>query len=409
MRAQCTNTVYSMEIKALHSIRMQYRIPVTNSLRHGRQSSLLVARTLEPCSSSTLALRAHWSRYRSGYVSVYRRGGRMRAFLGIQEPQVAWLDGNMFVIQSIGQQERTVPIPRWVAEKMLVERYKDMLSNMSDEDVAKLFEQQGVGLKEFPQGLVGDTNAQRSNSNIEKMKDKMIVAERRDAGVPPAASGDASPSPDASLSPSAIVRGGEEEDETAALLGERQDDRLVDGEEGVQFSALLRFVDSKDVALIAMGTGGLVLGTALMYMLISTLSGSAGSAESTSESSSRKIENKSDKKEEDAGEVQQRNGEETVMGIPDPYTMYTTGRSPDSEGGVIWERKEKPQATRDLWRVPMEDLRSPQSEDEPRQGEVVGGEQRDVRHAKRPPAFEDILDNAESISVGHKKSRSKPL
>eukprot|EP00889_Picochlorum_renovo_P001930 jgi/Picre1/28960/NNA_004354.t1 len=288
----------------------------------------------------------------------------------------------MLVIQSIGQQERTVPIPRWVAEKMLVERYRDMLSTMSDEDVAKLFEQQGVGLKEFPQGLVGnndttttnDDDVQRSsnNSNIEEKKSNMVVVESRDAG--------ASPSPASSES----VRGGEEEDETA--------------------HSLLQNVDSKNVALIAMGTGGLVLGTALMYMLISTLSGSAASTKSSSESFPGKMESE---KKEDAGE--QRNGEEPASIPPDPYTMYTTattGGSPDSEGGVIWERKEKPPATQDLWRVPMEDLKSPQAEDEPRRGEVAA-EQRDVRHAKRPPAFEDILDNAESISVGHKKNRSK--
>ncbi|KAI8104732.1 hypothetical protein M9434_003285 [Picochlorum sp. BPE23] len=317
----------------------------------------------------------------------------------------------MLVIQSIGQQERTVPIPRWVAEKMLVERYRDMLSTMSDEDVAKLFEQQGVGLKEFPQGLVGnndtttttkddDDDVQRNSNNStieEEKKSNMVVVESRDAG--------ASPSP----ASSEIVPGGEEEDETAALLGEREDgldtNRRVDRvEDGGGVSALLQNVDSKNVALIAMGTGGLVLGTALMYMLISTLSGSAASTKSSSESFPRKIESE---KKEDAGE--QRNGEEPASIPPDPYTMYTTattGGSPDSEGGVIWERKEKPPATQDLWRVPMEDLKSPQTEDEPRRGEVAA-EQRDVRHAKRPPAFEDILDNAESISIGHKKNRSK--
>lgn len=392
-----------MDIKALHSIRMQYRVSVTNSLQHsGRNSS---ARTVEPCSSSILHnVRAPWSR--RGSVIVSRR--RIGAFHGIQEPHGAWLDGHMLVIQSIGQQERTVPIPRWVAEKMLVERYRDMLSTMSDEDVAKLFEQQGVGLKEFPQGLVGnndtttnkdDDDVQRSSntSNIEEeKKSNMVVVESRDAGAFPPAS-------------SEIVRGGEEEDETAALLGEREDglatNRRVDRvEEDGGVSALLQNVDSKNVALIAMGTGGLVLGTSLMYMLISTLSGSAASTKSSSESFPRKIESE---KKEDVGE--QRNGDEPASIPPDPYTMYTTattGGSPDSEGGVIWERKEKPPATQDLWRVPMEDLKSPQAEDETRRGEVAA-EQRDVRHAKRPPAFEDILDNAESISVGHKKSRSK--
>ncbi|WPT15075.1 hypothetical protein PSENEW3_00003016 [Picochlorum sp. SENEW3] len=384
---------------------MQYRVSVTSSLRHGRNSS---ARTLEPSSSYILHnVRAPWCR-RGSFIVCRRRIG---AFHGIQEPHGAWLDGHMLVIQSIGQQERTVPIPRWVAEKMLVERYRDMLSTMSDEDVAKLFEQQGVGLKEFPQGLVGnndstttnkDDDVQRSsnNSNIEEKKSNMVVVESRDAGASPPAS-------------SEIVRGGggEEEDETAALLGEREDglatNRRVDRvEEGGGVSALLQNVDSKNVALIAMGTGGLVLGTALMYMLISTLSGSAASTKRSSESFPRKIESE---KKEDAGE--QRNGNETASIPPDPYTMYTTvttGGSPDSEGGVIWERKEKSPATQDLWRVPMEDLKSPQAEDEPRRGEVAA-EQRDVRHAKRPPAFEDILDNAESISVGHKKSRSKNI
>ena len=379
-----------MEMKALHS-----RPPMQV---HGQRHSSPFASTLGPCSSSILALK----RARGSSSSVC-----MVAFYGMPGPDVAGLHG-MVVLQSVGQQERTVPIPRWVAEKMLVERYKDMLSTMSDAEVAKLFEQEGVGLKEFPQGLVGRDNA---SSMEETSRDGRDVVDTRDDGAIASSSGatTASPSlsPPSPLPPSlsppspAVVGRGEEEDETAALLEEGQNG-LGEAGDRARISSLLQYVDSKDIALIAMGTGGLVLGTALMYILISTLSSSSAKGPPSSpDSSPKSIEQK-----EDAREGQQRNGEETASSVPDPYTMYAAAQSTDTEGGVIWERRENSPAPQDLWRVPMEDLRSPQLENGS-STEEVAPEQRDARQAKRPPAFEDILDNAESISITHSKSRSK--
>ena len=268
---------------------------------------------------------------------------------------------------------RTVAIPRRIAEAALVDDYKESLRGMSDEDIAKLFEEEILikrsqvssaqqVLKEFPSSDVLD--------------DSPVKEERLNS------------SPSTSLSI-------ENTDETALLLqgGEDVDDnsmapQYTNAVLNTLFEKGLRGIQgrAKDLAVPIMGSGALVLGVALMYTLISTLSGGKGDLRSEPE------------------EAPPEQGQPGYDPSTDPYTMYNTTAG---TGEVIWQRKEEERndvrekdIDEDPWRIPMSDANSEQEDPPVRQTkdvQVSVGKRMQIEN-KRPPPLDQILDNAESIS-----------
>lgn len=277
---------------------------------------------------------------------------------------------------------RTVTIPRRIAENALIEEYREKLRGMSDEDIARLFEE--------------DILVMRSNVNTVRQVLKEFPAEEvlRPSNSP-------KEQEEQKLSSSSTPFPIEDMDETALLLQGGDDDHaaVADADTSLQRVQELfgRIFDnglvgisgtSKDLAVPIMGTGALVLGVALMYALISTLSNVKGDESSAPEEASTDLE------------------EQPFDPSSDPYTMYngTVGT-----GEVIWQRKEedgesaRQQPQRDLdedpWRTPMNDVK-PLSNSSISSSENTEGasSKRTQLENKRPPPLDQILDNAESIS-----------
>lgn len=315
-------------------------------------------------------------------------------------------------IASTGAGAGRVTIPRRRAESMLVDAYREKLAGMTDAEVSRLFEIEV--LKEFPSGELlspggGDRRTDRDGGDRELERERERERERGDGRRRDEPSS-VSPSPAPMTATTRQQKGpqppGETErvDETASLLGmQRSDDKT--GTEAPSpstnpITSLFGDVqDPKDVAVPVMGTGALVLGVALIYKLISTLSGRTGGEEQT------------------AGGVAAGNtdGNGTSVPLPppgqDPYLMYEQS---DGQGEVIWQRqgdagdprpleRRAPSTTatttEDPWRTPMNGG-SPVAGRGPRSPEMT------AEKPVIPSAPKDVLDNAEGLQRVRRAPRS---
>ena len=153
--------------------------------------------------------------------------------------------------------------------------------------------------------------------------------------------------------------------------------------------------DPKDVVVPVMGTGALVLGVALIYKLISTLSGKTGAAEQT------------------GGDSGNTKNTKTSVPLPppgeDPYLMYEQSAG---QGEVIWQRRDNvdvprpvegrapvqrpPSAAEDPWRTPMNGTSGTNGSS--RAGAAPSTPTDLVTERPVIPATpKDVLDNAEGL------------
>jgi len=267
---------------------------------------------------------------------------------------------------------RMVTIPRRIAETALIDEYKDMLREMSDEDIARLFEEEIL----MKRPHVAPTQQVLKEFPTENVLGKSLEKEER------------------IVSPSSVPLPMEDADETALLLqggDDKKDDSMVPQ---IHDAILNRIFEggllgmqgrSKDLAAPIMGTGALVVGVALMYTLISTLSGGRGEERSTPE------------------EAPPPQLEKQFDPSTDPYTMYNTAAG---AGEIIWQRQEEDGNTvkqkvlidEDPWRTPMSDANTQQLDTPVKSnGSIPIGKRTQIEN-KRPPPLDQILDNAESIS-----------
>jgi hypothetical protein len=285
--------------------------------------------------------------------------------------------------------ERTVEIPRRVAEEMLVKHYREVLEGLPDGEVARLFEEEivsegfqekkvdGGGMRDFPVDVVLGQNVLEEGEQEEEQE----VQGRVEKG-----------------------------DETSALLSQQSEGRAAVVHEYWDAGGFLS-VDPKDVALPVMGVGVVVIGVALMYKLISTLSSSGNGSVPVDE---KVVESR------DVSPAVEK-GENGLNDAP-----------PSPPVGILWQRKEisPPRGvdsitnneTNDLWRVPMNDLRrsdggeeytaSSLDDEHVSSGRDVQESRRDnseniynTIESKRGMEKTKILDNAESIAVPHPHSQ----
>ena len=308
--------------------------------------------------------------------------------------------------------ERTVEIPRRVAEEMLVKHYKEVLEGLPDGEVARLFEEEIVSegledkkvdgrgaVKDFPV----DGRGVMKDFPVDVLGQKVV--EEQEGGL-------------------------EKGDETSRLLSQQSEGQGAVVPEYWDAGGFLS-VDPKDVALPVMGVGVVVIGVALMYKLISTLSSSGNG--------STPVKSAVDKAALDPHGGDARN---VVLGgqsggDPNP-AVHAQGENagkggapPSSPGGILWQRKETSPTvmdvvtsneTNDLWRVPMNDLKRNDGMMEEYNGLTLGDQQvsgRNVQESRRDGSEiintpleskrglekTKILDNAESIAVPHPYSQ----
>lgn len=297
---------------------------------------------------------------------------------------------------------RTVTIPRRIAENALVSMYKKALRGMSDEEISRLFEEEIVVTRANADlGDIGMENAMRDFPTEDILESSIEIQKQEDVG----SESTSTRAPGTSYK----VDDTDIQDETAQLLqntGEKGPDMdQNDGQSQNYFEVIFNTImkdrlvagkDPKELAVPIMGTGALVLGVALMYKLISTIS-VGDTQESTMPSSSLS---------KDGMETPKRL-EDTFDRENDPYTLYNTAAG---TGGVIWERKEENDEfvaplnnverntiDEDPWRIPMNNGKQESSKE-------VSGEspsptkQEHQEHKRSQVNLEQILDNAESIS-----------
>ena len=226
-----------------------------------------------------------------------------------------------------------VTISRRRVESMLVDAYREKLSGMTDAELSRLFESEV--LREFPSASIlgggeagGEVVGKAGGEVVGKAGgdktregssgDSSVRAGVANGGVGGSSSGGLSVGTAAETAP-------EMETRAEVTVGLRASERLGgEAAAGGVMEALVARVfgdvrDPKEVAVPIMGAGALVLGVALMYKLISTLSmgggqGRAGAGE--------------------GGEV--RVGEGLPPPAVDPYTRYDSVGS----GEVIWQRQD---------------------------------------------------------------------
>lgn len=283
--------------------------------------------------------------------------------------------GEVQVGTSGGVEDGRVTISRRRVESMLVDAYRDKLAGMTDGEVSRLFEMEV--LKAFPTGSIlgkGEFDA-NNDANMESTQGR-----EKSTGDMRAKS-DLSGGRVAESSSAGTTSGDAVEDETGLLLrtsgkrtkevtGEKNSD--VVGEEGgdnnsnrlgggrglagTGFSdGLLGGIvskmfgdvqDPKEVAVPLMGTGALVLGVALMYRLISTLSsgndGGRGPGALGGDNARRdEIEFLGDTGDVNGNVKDTGGGNGLQLPLPaeDPYTRFESIGS----GEVIWQRRSEPE------------------------------------------------------------------
>ena len=286
-----------------------------------------------------------------------------------------------------------VTIPRRRAESMLVDAYREKLAAMSDVEVSHLFEREV--LKEFPGDVILGVRGQ----------------EALPSSTSSTAAGAASPSPSSGGSMPGVGN-----DETASLLrmqGREESSGLTskpDGNAGLLEKVFGGIQDPKEVAVPVMGAGALVLGVALMYKLISTLSNGGkdggGSMGPGSEAA-----------REGPRELSRELPRELPPPEQDPYLMYD---QQSKSGEVLWQRRDVQDASyararggerktpkgRDLtaeedpWRAPM-----PTEGSESPSNRSVGDATASSISGK-PSGPKDVLDNAESVRIASNRSRN---
>lgn len=331
---------------------------------------------------------------------VDARGVRTTAFLyhGAAYLHVLYQASPAIVVEQ-QRDTRTVTIPRQMAENALVEEYKERLHDMSDGDIAGLFEEEIVAkrsrgssasarssTRDFPtEDILGSSNVMSS------------AQEEQSADAP-------------------YVKDTDIKDETAMLLRGKEgayaspsnDDAQNKGQydlgllKGIMGSdRLLEWATrrSKDLAVPIMGAGALVLGVALLYTrLVSMFS----HGNTYAENGGRDRQGTSSDVMLD-GQGQQ---ESSIDRNSDPYTRYTASAG---TGEILWKRQEqndeihlnkqqvssrKNEGDEDPWRTPMQGV---MMEDSP---DMVGPDTRVPIENKRPKtSINQILDNAESIST----------
>ncbi len=220
-----------------------------------------------------------------------------------------------------------VTISRPRVEAMLVDAYREKLSGMTDAELSGLFESEV--LREFPSGsvlggVVGERVGERAGERAEERgggRAEGRAGDRKGVGAG-AGSGASYGSGDAGAEVRPGVDGGLEPFGSGTVAG---------GYGGAMEALVARVFgdvrDPKEVALPVMGTGALVLGVALMYRLISTLSVGAIQGQGQGRAGGEAVDRTG-------------SGREPLPPLPpvaDPYTRYDSVGT----GEVIWQRQER--------------------------------------------------------------------
>jgi len=347
-----------------------------------------------------------------------------------------------------------VALKRSVVEEMLMQRFRNMLSTRSDSEIAAMVEQDV--LKDFPEWvlegksldsggpssriLIGDGGkGKQIDGGKDKSSDLLMNMGTEEADFSSVSTQD---------DVSSVADGG-----TGQQGGSRSLERLIDVDSLVDFSRLSG--SPKDIAVPIMAAGFVVMAFSVaVSLLLRVLDGNRDDA-SGSKDAVRKngtafngpmrfftdVLSKKDDDHDDDGNVgkadaslavdskQDSKRQEITTPSTDPYTMYTD--HPDiarSDGGILWKRKEdvenqtnvvygeKEEA--DLWRIPLEELRSDHANNENGSSVVeytaettqsfntndnneIESEQEELRPRRKPSM--DILDNAEQTIVSPRR------
>jgi hypothetical protein len=327
-----------------------------------------------------------------------------------------------------------VTISRRRVESMLVDAYREKLSGMTDAELSRLFESEV--LREFPSGSilgggekVGETAGETAGEAAGEAAGLDTRGWSSGSAVPAGVAEVKDVVVEGEVGASSGSRDAEAEAGTGVITSESMGTSSGVGSvvEAVVARVFGEVRDPKEVAVPVMGTGALVLGVALMYRLISTLS----------------VGGEQKRTEGDAG-GRAGSGQGPPQGVADPYTRYESMGS----GEVIWQRQEgsardngaaaggtsggrgrgQPRATEiDPWRTPLPGSGT-NVEDTGAVGDV--GDVRDVTDVARVadvadvaeveddgrgdddirentgsgdtgnlPTAKDVLDNAEDVKV----------